>query len=75
MNIEKSLSESIEKGIKNGLEKSIGYRICNLCRGSGNLKAMQLGINKNGLTERVQDTTVKCKKCDGAGFTVEIRNG
>lgn len=43
-------------------------RICPLCGGTGKLKAMQLGINRNGKSQRVHDTEVKCKYCGGTGL-------
>lgn len=43
-------------------------RICPRCAGIGKLKAMQMGINHKGKTQRVQDTVVKCRHCEGTGL-------
>lgn len=41
--------------------------ICPKCNGTGKLKAMQLGINNFGQTQRTDDLTVKCDYCLGLG--------
>lgn len=48
-------------------------RICPRCGGTGKLKAMQLGISRNGKSQRVHDTEVKCKNCGGAGLILGDR--
>ena len=43
--------------------------ICPYCIGTGKLKAMQSGIDKN-TSVRASDTTVECRHCKGTGLKV-----
>ena len=52
---------------------NLEIRICPQCGGTGKLKAMQLGINRNGKSQRVHDTEVKCKHCEGVGLILGNR--
>lgn len=48
-----------------------GVEYCSMCRGTGVLKAMQMGVRKNNgekRVERVEDATVKCSFCKGLGI-------
>lgn len=55
------------------IEKNMQFKICAQCFGTGNLRAMQMGINQQGKTQRVQDTIVECKKCSGTGLILSAR--
>lgn len=43
---------------------------CLHCLGTGTQKAMQMAMTYDVGSKRAKDTKVKCKHCNGKGFTI-----